>query len=127
MGIYKIVAVGVVSALIIVYLKYINSELTMPVTICSGIILLLTTVSYTTEFIGVLNEITAISGIDTKVFSIIIKIVAISYLVEFSASLIDDFGLKSISDKVVFAGRLVILTMSMPIVKNLIEVIVDLI
>ncbi|MBR1867677.1 MAG: hypothetical protein IJ800_03755 [Clostridia bacterium] len=127
MGIYKIVAVGVVSALIIVYLKYINSELTMPVTICSGIILLLTTVSYSTEFIGVLNEITAISGIDTKVFSIIIKIVAISYLVEFSASLIDDFGLKSISDKVVFAGRLVILTMSMPIVKNLIEVIVDLI
>ena len=127
MGIYKIIAVGVISAFIIVYLKYINSELTMPVTVCSGIILLLTTESYVYDFIGELKNLTYLSEIDTGVFSIIIKIIAISYLVEFSASLIDDFGLKSISDKVVFAGRIIILTMSMPIVKNLVEVIVDLI
>ncbi len=127
MGIYKIIAVGVISAFIIVYLKYINSELTMPVTVCSGIILLLTTASYVYDFIGELKNLTYLSEIDTGVFSIIIKIIAISYLVEFSASLIDDFGLKSISDKVVFAGRIIILTMSMPIVKNLVEVIVDLI
>ena len=127
MGIYKIIAVGVISAFIIVYLKYINSELTMPVTVCSGIILLLTTESYVYDFIGELKNLTYLSEIDMGVFSIIIKIIAISYLVEFSASLIDDFGLKSISDKVVFAGRIIILTMSMPIVKNLVEVIVDLI
>ncbi|HBF86288.1 MAG TPA: hypothetical protein DDW54_01260 [Clostridiales bacterium] len=60
---------------------------------------------------------------DGAVFGIVLKIIAISYFVEFSASLIEDFGLKNISDKVVFAGKLLILSVSFPIVKNLIEVI----
>ena len=51
---------------------------------------------------------------------------AISYLVEFSASTIEDFGIKSIADKVVFAGKIVILTISAPIIETLISTILSL-
>ena len=49
-------------------------------------------------------------------YKIIFKITAISYLVEFGAGIIDDFGLKSLSDKLVFVGKVVIFCMSMPII-----------
>ena len=126
MEIYKIVAVGVISAIIIVYLKSVNSDFSMPLTVVAGIILLLMTVSYLEDFISLFSSLAEISNLDNSVFKIILKIIAISYLVEFSSTLIEDFGLKSIADKVTFAGKILILTMSAPIIKNLITLITGL-
>ena len=126
MEIYKIVAVGVISAIIIVYLKSVNSDFSMPLTVVAGIILLLMTVSYLEDFISLFSSLAEISNLDNSVLKIILKIIAISYLVEFSSTLIEDFGLKSIADKVTFAGKILILTMSAPIIKNLITLITGL-
>lgn len=126
MEIYKIVAVGVISAIIIVYLKSVNSDFSMPLTVVAGIILLLMTVSYLEDFISLFSPLAEISNLDNSVLKIILKIIAISYLVEFSSTLIEDFGLKSIADKVTFAGKILILTMSAPIIKNLITLITGL-
>ncbi len=126
MEIYKIIAVGVISAIIIVYLKSVNSDFSMPLTVVAGIILLLMTVSYLEDFISLFSSLAEISNLDNSVLKIILKIIAISYLVEFSSTLIEDFGLKSIADKVTFAGKILILTMSAPIIKNLITLITGL-
>ncbi len=124
MDIYKIIAVGIISAILIVYLKSVNSDMTLLATVAAGIILLLMSVSYAVEFFGLFSSLYELSGLSSDIFAIIIKIIAISYLVEFSSTLIEDFGLKSISDKVVFAGKILVLTMSMPIIINLIEVVI---
>ena len=98
----------------------------MPLTVVAGIILLLMTVSYLEDFISLFSSLAEISNLDNSVLKIILKIIAISYLVEFSSTLIEDFGLKSIADKVTFAGKILILTMSAPIIKNLITLITGL-
>ncbi|MBO4262288.1 MAG: hypothetical protein J5903_00700 [Clostridia bacterium] len=121
MEIYKVVAIGIVAAILIVYLKSVNSELAMPATVLAGIVLLIAALSYVAEFVSFFSSLNDTAGLDSSVFRLVIKIIAISYLVEFSASVIDDFGLKSISDKVVFCGKLLILTMSAPIIRRLIE------
>ena len=126
MDVFKIIAIGVICAIVIVYLKSINSEFSIPVFICSGILMLILTVNYVTNFIAVFNDIASVSKIDNSVLKLILKIVAIAYLFEFSSTLIEDFGLKSIADKVLFAGKIVILTMSAPIIKNLILTIYNL-
>lgn len=125
MELYKIVAVGLICSFVIVYLKSTDSNLTMPLTVCSGIILLTMTLGYVTDFLKVLNDLSANSHVDGNVLKLTIKIMAITYLVEFSASTIEDFGLTSISDKVVFAGRIVILTLSAPIIETLISTIIS--
>ena len=125
MELYKIVAVGLICSFVIVYLKSTDSNLTMTLTVCSGIILLTMTLGYVTDFLKVLNDLSANSHVDGNVLKLTIKIMAITYLVEFSASTIEDFGLTSISDKVVFAGRIVILTLSAPIIETLISTIIS--
>lgn len=126
MEVFKVVIIGIVCTIIIVYLKNVNSDFVMPVTICSGILILILTLSYISDFIVLFKTIADNSGLDSSVFKIILKIVAISYLVEFSATLIEDFGLKSLADKVVFAGKILILTMSAPIIESLINVVSNL-
>ena len=126
MEIYKIVCVGLICSFLIVYLKSTNSNLAMPLTVCSGIILLSMTASYVANFLSVFSTIANTELIDSSVIKLTIKILAISYLVEFSASAIEDFGLKSIADKVVFAGKILVLTMAIPIIENLITTVVSL-
>ena len=46
---------------------------------------------------------------------IIFKVVAIGYLVEFGAETINDLGLKSLSDKLIFIGKLAIFSVSLPV------------
>ena len=123
MEIYKVIAIGIVSAILIVYLRSVNSELAMPATVLAGIVLLMATLSYLVEFVSFFSSLSESAGLDSSVFRLVIKIIAISYLVEFSASVIDDFGMKSISDKVVFCGKLLVLTMAAPIIRRLIEVV----
>lgn len=126
MELYKIIAVGLICSFVIVYLKSTDSNLAMPLTVCSGIILLSMTLGFVTDFLKVLKGLSSNSYVDGNVLKLAIKIMAISYLVEFSASTIEDFGIKSIADKVVFAGKIVILTISAPIIETLISTILSL-
>jgi stage III sporulation protein AD len=126
MELYKIIAVGLICSFVIVYLKSTDSNLAMPLTVCSGIILLSMTLGFVTDFLKVLKGLSSNSYVGGNVLKLAIKIMAISYLVEFSASTIEDFGIKSIADKVVFAGKIVILTISAPIIETLISTILSL-
>ena len=51
------------------------------------------------------------------------KIVAIGYLVEFAAGIVEDFGAKSVADKLVFAGKVVIFSVSLPILRAMVSLI----
>ena len=122
----KIAALAITCAIIILYLKSINSELYTAALIGSGIILLYTAAGYmaeTFEFFRVLIDKT---GVNKEYFSIIFKIIAIGYLVEFAAGAIEDFGLKSLSDKLVLIGKLIIIGISMPVIYAVINLVTGL-
>lgn len=112
----KIVAIAIICSIIIVYLKSVNSELALVATVASGTILLFFILQYVSQSIDFFNDLVELSGIDKSFYKIIFKITAIGYLVEFSATTIEDFGLKSIADKLVLAGKLMIFIISMPII-----------
>lgn len=123
----KIVAVALVCAIIIIFLKNNNSELTIPATICSGILILYLGVSYVYESVEIFRKLIDLSGVNSSFIKIIFKITAIGYIVEFGAGVIDDFGLKSLSDKLVFIGKILIIVVSMPIFYAIINLITGLI
>lgn len=123
----RIVAVALVCAIIIIFLKNNNSELTIPATICSGILILYLGVSYVYESVEIFRKLIDLSGVNSSFIKIIFKITAIGYIVEFGAGVIDDFGLKSLSDKLVFIGKILIIVVSMPIFYAIINLITGLI
>lgn len=112
----KIVALVIVCAFIIILLKNINSEFAFLALICSSVIVLFYTFNLLESTYSAFNEIIKSSGIDTGLLKIILKITAIGYIVEFGAGTLEDFGLNSLSNKLVLLGKVAILASSMPII-----------
>lgn len=112
----QIAALGITCALVVLYLKSINSELYTLALIGSGIILLYSAAGYIADTLDFFKKIIDMTGVNKEYFAIIFKIIAIGYLIEFAAGTIEDFGLKSLSDKLVLIGKLIIIGVSMPII-----------
>ncbi len=125
-GLYKIIAVGLISALIIICLKSANSELAAPVSIASGLLILLMTVSYVKEFVSFFKDMANVAGLDDGIYKIVLKVLAISYLSEFASGAVEDLGQKNLSEKIQFASKTIMIVLAMPLLKNLIEKVVAL-
>lgn len=123
MELVKIIGVGLVTAVAAILLRSSKPELSFAVTIAGAVILLLFTVDMLSETIGIFSQIGEATGIDNTLIRTILKIVAIGYLVEFAAGIVEDFGAKSIADKLVFAGKVIIFAVAIPIVQGLVAMI----
>lgn len=117
----KIVVLTIIFAVIILYLRSVNGELAMLTGICAGIIILFYAFSYLSEVFSVIDQMIELTGIDRDMYKIIFKITSIGYLVEFGADTVSDFGLKSLADKLVFVGKIMIFSISLPIIYAIIN------
>lgn len=117
----KIVALIVVCAVLVVYVKNVNTELYPLVLLGSGIIILYTGFTYLTGTLDFFKKIVSASAINEKFLSIIFKIVSVGYIVEFGAGVVEDMGLKSLADKLVFIGKAIIVGVSLPVFYAVIE------
>ena len=59
-------------------------------------------------------------------FVSVLKIVGVGYITEFANSICVDSGNSSIGDKILIAGKIIILTLSLPILTNLLNIIIEL-
>ena len=119
----KVIGVGLVTAIAALILKSSKPELAFAVTIAGGVIILIFALDMLGASLRIFTDIAEKTGIDQSLVKIILKIVAIGYLVEFSAGIVEDFGSKSIADKLVLAGKIIIFTVSIPIIQSLITLI----
>lgn len=126
MEIFKIIALGILICVVIIIVKQIKPEFAVLVLIAGSIIMLCYLFNYFTNILGVFDKIISKTGINAELFSIILKIVGIGYLIEFAANICCDSGNPAIADKIVLGGKLIILTVSMPIITNLLDIIVEL-
>lgn len=121
----KFVSVALLLGIIIVYVRATNSEFTSLALVGAGVIMITFSLSYISEIYDFVNKIIELSNIDTLYVAIIFKITAIGYLVEFGAGILEDFGLKSLGDKLVFVGKIIILVTSLPLIYGVLNLIIN--
>ncbi len=126
MDVFKIVAVGIIVSVCAIVVKQIKPELTFAVLLSGAIILLSMVFQYFSTVFGVLDNMINTTGIDSELFKIIIKIIGVGYLIEFGASLCNDTGNSSIADKMIVAGKMIILVLSLPIITSLFDIVTGL-
>ena len=123
MELIKVIGVGLVTAIAAILLRGSKPELSFAVTVAGCVVILIFTIDLFSQTFSVFSEIGEKTGIDQSLIKIILKIVAVGYLVEFAAGIIEDFGSKSIADKLVFAGKVVIFSVSLPVIRSMIGLI----
>lgn len=123
MNITAILGVGIIGALLAITVKNTRPELGMCVGIITGCIILSFILPHIRDVLMELENLSEASGVDFTYFSPLVKIIGIAYITQFSSEIIKDSGETSIAKKVEFAGKVTVLVLILPILKNLISVI----
>ena len=123
MEIIKIIGIGITALIIIIILKQYKPEFAVYTSIIAGIGILLLSLSQMSSVINLLKDIASRASISSEFLGIILKITGIAILTEFAVSICQDSGESAIANKIDIGGKIMIITMSIPIISSLLETI----
>ncbi len=127
MSITQVVAFALLSTFIIILLKQYKSEYALIASIVACGIIIFFTITKLEVIINLLNDLINKTGINKDFFEILVKITGIAYLIDFGSNICKDAGENAIASKVDFAGKIIIISMSLPILTTLLETVTEVI
>lgn len=119
----KIILIGIVAVLISINLKAINAQYSLYIGFAACIIIASYGLLKAKIIIEMIEEIMGIMTIRNEYIRIMIKIAGLTYAGEFTSNICKDAGHQALASQIEFALRLTILTMSLPIITSMIEMI----
>ncbi|MCX8074931.1 MAG: stage III sporulation protein AD [Clostridia bacterium] len=127
MDVFKIVAFAIIAVSIILVIKEQRKEIALMLSIVAGVSILLFSITKISPVMDMLNELVTNSGINSQFLLIILKVTGIAYIVEFGKNICVDAGESAIGTKLEMAGKVIILTLSIPLIGALMNILTNLI
>ena len=119
----KIIGVAFITAISAILLKQTKPELSMVLTITGVIVILFLLTDELKTTLAALQGIAQSSGMSNGLIKLLLKIVGVGYIAEFSAGVLNDFGSQAVADKVVLASKIIIVMLSLPVFQSLLTLI----
>ena len=126
MEILQIVGIGVIAAIIIAVIRDVKPEIAIITGVAAGILIFLLAVNMLMQIINTFTELIDRTGINNAAVSAMLKIIGVGYLTEFAEGICEDTGNKSLGDKILFGGKIIIMFLALPIIKTLFEIVTGL-
>ncbi len=123
MEIIKIIGIGLIALIIIIMLKQYRPEYAIFISILTGILILFLVMDRLTGIINLIQSIEDKFSINTQFIALLIKITGIAFLSEFAVSICKDSGEAAIASKIELGSKIIIISMSIPIISSLLEII----
>ncbi len=124
--IVKIIGIGLISVILIIIIKQYRPEFAIYISLIAGVLILLLAMDKITSIIELLKQICNESGLNSKFLGILLKMTGIAFLAEFAISICKDTGETALANKVELGSKAIVISMSIPIIHNLLEVILKL-
>ena len=123
MEVIKIIGIGLVALIIIILLKQYRPEFAIYISLLTGILILFLVMDKLTGIINLLQSLASKTSINSTFLSVLIKITGIAFLSEFAVSICKDSGEAAIASKIEIGTKIIIISMSIPIISSLLEII----
>lgn len=117
---------GLISLIIIVIVKQYRPEFVLYVSLVAGVLILVMIMDKIGAIIDLLTTLSNKTAINNEFLILLIKITGIAFLTEFTVSICKDTGETAIANKVDLGGKVLIISMSIPIIASLLETILKL-
>lgn len=124
MEIVKIIGIGLIAVIIIMILKQYKPEFAIYASIATGIIIIILVLDKLTGIITLLSNLSNKASINNEFILILLKITGIAFLTEFAVSICKDSGEAAIASKIDFAGKVIMVAISIPIIAGLLELVI---
>lgn len=123
MEIIKIIGIALIALIIIILLKQYRPEFAIYISLLTGVLILLLVMDKLQGIITLLQSLASKSSINSTFLTLLIKITGIAFLSEFAVSICKDSGEAAIASKIEIGSKIIIISMSIPIISNLLEII----
>lgn len=123
MGIVKICILAVAGVLLAVHVKAQRSEYAVVLSLAVCVLILLFSADRLSYIVDMISELMDMISFDTTYLILLLKLIGISYITEFAASLCKEAGFAAIAAQVELAGKLTMVFMSMPIAFSVLQVV----
>lgn len=123
MEILKISAIALTGVILAALLKSVNKEISLYVILATAVVILITVLGKVSEIFSFIENIYDNITYGREFFPVIIKVLIIAYITDFTAQLCKDAGEGTIGSKVELAGKVIIFYVAMPILTAILELI----
>jgi len=117
----KVGIIGIIGVLLAIFLKGIKSQIAVYVSLGTCLLIFFYSVNKLEYIITSIHTVISYISIEMDYLIILIKIVGITYIAEFSANICKDGGFSTIANQIEVFSKLAILGISMPILMALLE------
>ena len=124
---FKVIGIAFVAVVAFNLIKSTQPQVASLLIIASSVLIILVLIDPLLSVLSFFDDITQKTGLNKEIFSLLIKIIGVGYLTEYSLSLCEDSGCASLGKKIELSGKIVILLFSFPIIKQIIGLIGDLV
>ena len=125
MEIIRIIGIGLIALIIIILLKQYKPEFAIYISILAGVLILILLMDQLTGIINLIQSIASKANINGQFLALLIKITGIAFLSEFAVSICKDAGESAIATKIELGSKIIIISMSIPIISSLLEIILE--
>ena len=124
MDIVRIIGIGLIALAVIIILRQYKPEYALYVSIAASILILTIVFQKMFSVIELLNNLSSRTAINTTFIALLVKITGIAILTEFAVSICKDCGESAIASKMDIGGKIMIVTVSIPVISSLLETVV---
>ncbi len=118
MDIVKVVGVGFVAALISNILKEYKKEYAIYALLVGCMIIFLYSLDTLKQIVVFIKKFNQINVSNIPFLEVLLKTTGIAILVEYSVSICKDLGENSIANKIDFGGKLIIISLTIPVISE---------
>lgn len=122
----KIIAIALVTVFAHILVKQTKPEIAILISIVGSMIIIIMAVNILSSVVASVYQIFQTTGVDSALLTPLLKMVAIGYIAEFGANICSDAGAASVADKILFAAKLIILVISLPVITTVVDMVVEL-
>ena len=125
MEVIRIIGIGLIALIIIILLKQYKPEFAIYISLLTGVLILLLVADELSGIISLLQSFADKVSINSTFLVLLIKITGIAFLSEFAVSICKDSGEAAIASKIEIGTKIIIISMSIPIISSLLEIILS--
>ncbi len=126
MELLRIIGIGIAVSAAILTVRSERPELAFALSVAAGMLILTLLLSGIAEIVSAFSGVVEKSGIDGGVYVRLLKMIGVGYLTETASETVEDFGNKSLASKIVLAGRISVFLLAMPVFRELLSVVSEL-
>ena len=126
MDMIVICGAAIMTAVLAVMLRQQSPHSALLLSLASGAVIILSILKNVPDLLSGVQAILSDSGIDTQSVAVLLKVVGICFVTEFTCDCVTEAGLLSLSTNISFAGKILVLFTALPLFQNILTIITSL-